>query len=256
MARALAEGFLKKGLLLPENVMASDPDERARERFQEVTGAQTTANNLEVARQQEVIFLAVKPQQMPQVLGELTGRIAPEKLVISIAAGVRLKQLEEGLGRNTRVVRVMPNTPALVGFGASAFALGSQARAEDATLVQQLLEAVGIAVQVDEKLMDTVTAVSGSGPAYVYLFIEVLTDAGVRHGLPREIALKLAVQTVRGAAEMVVKTGQHPAVLKDQVASPGGTTMAGIVALESGGFRSALFAGVEAAWRRAVELSR
>lgn len=256
MARALAEGFLRKGLLVPEDVMASDPDEQARQRFQATTGAATTSNNLEVIRHQEVIVLAVKPQQMPQVLAELTGRIAPEKLVISIAAGIRLKQLEEGLGRNTRVVRVMPNTPALVGFGASAFALGSHARAEDAALVQQLLEAVGIAVQVDEKLLDSVTALSGSGPAYVYLFIETLTDAGVRCGLPREIALKLATQTVRGAAEMVMKTGQHPVVLKDQVTSPGGTTIAGLVALEAGGFRSAVLAAVEAAWRRAGELSQ
>lgn len=256
MARALAEGLLRKGLVTPGQILASDPSPAARERFQEATQAETTANNLEVARRQDVIFLAVKPQQIPNVLHELAGRVSPEKLVLSLAAGIRLRQLQEGLGQSTRVVRIMPNTPALVGFGASAFALGESVRAEDGQLVQQLLEAVGLAVQVDEALLDAVTALSGSGPAYVFTFIEALTDAGVRHGLSRQVALKLAAQTVRGAAEMVLRTEQHPVLLKDQVTSPGGTTIAGLAAMEGAGFRGAVFAAVEAAWRRAGELGR
>ncbi|ASV74702.1 Pyrroline-5-carboxylate reductase [Thermogutta terrifontis] len=256
MARALAEGLLHKGLLVPDQVLASDPSESARQKFHEATGAETTPNNLDVVRRQDVVILAVKPQQIPKVLEELRGRVAPEKLVISIAAGIALQQLEEGLGAHTRVIRVMPNTPALVGFAASAYALGKNAGPDDASLVQQLLEAIGIAVRVDEKLLDAVTALSGSGPAYVYLMIEVLTDAGVRHGLSRDVALTLAAQTVRGAAEMVMRTGQHPAVLKDQVTSPGGTTIAALAAMESQGFRGAVLAGVEAAWRRARELSQ
>ncbi len=209
----------------------------------------------QVATQQDVLFLAVKPQQIAQALGNLRGKVGPGKLVVSIAAGVRLATLAEGLG-NTAVplVRVMPNTPCLVGQGASAYCLGSHATEEHGRLVKQLLEAVGIAFPVDEKLLDAVTGLSGSGPAFVYVMIEALSDGGVRMGLPRNVATALAAQTVRGAAEMVLRTGEHPGVLKDRVTSPGGTTIAGIQALEAGGLRAALMAAVEAAARRSAEL--
>lgn len=254
MATALARGLLGAGLVAAERLRASDPSAEARRQFAEATGAETTEDNQEVARWADVVFLAVKPQQMPAVLAELNGRLGAEKLAISIAAGMGLKKLSAGLGAEVRLVRVMPNTPCLVGQGASAYCLGQNATEEDARLVEQLLGAAGLVCRVDEKLMDAVTGLSGSGPAFVYLMIEALSDGGVRMGLPRSVATALAAQTVLGAAQMVLKTGQHPAVLKDRVASPGGTTIAGLKALEQGALRGTLMAAVEAAARRSAEL--
>jgi len=254
MATALAQGFVKGGLVAPEGLLAGDPVPEARQRFAQATGGETTADNARVAAEQDVIFLAVKPQQMGKVLAELGGKITDEKLVVSIAAGVRLAALCEGLGGEPRLVRVMPNTPCLVGQGACGYCLGEKATAEDGTLVNRLLDAVGVAYQVEEKLLDAVTGLSGSGPAFVYVIIEALSDAGVRMGLARPVATALAAQTLRGAAEMVLATGEHTGVLKDRVTSPGGTTIAGIEALESGGLRAALIAAVGAATRRSIEL--
>jgi pyrroline-5-carboxylate reductase len=256
MAKALAAGFLAAKLIGDKRIVAFDPVAAAAESFTaKVPGATLAADNAAVVRQSEVVFLAVKPQNMAAVLGELSNQSIAGKLFVSIAAGVPLAKLEAGL-KSARVIRVMPNTPALVGQGASAFALGSSATADDGQLVAQLLAAVGQAHQVDEKLLDAVTGLSGSGPAFVYLVIEALTDGGVRMGLPRDIAAALAAQTVRGAGTMVVETGQHPAVLRDQVTSPGGTTIAGLAALEDRGLRSALIAAVEAATRRSQELGK
>ena len=254
MATALGQGFIKAGLVSAESLLAADPDQAARERFAGATGGRTTDDNAQVAQQSDVIFLAVKPQQIAGVVGGLRGRITARQLVVSIAAGVRLAALAEGLGGNVRLVRVMPNTPCLVGQGACGFCLGEKATAEDGRLVEQLLDAVGIVYQLEEKLLDAVTGLSGSGPAFVYVIIEALSDGGVRMGLPRSAATALAAQTVRGAAEMVAATGEHTGVLKDRVASPGGTTIAGLQALESGGLRAALMAAVEAATRRSIEL--
>jgi pyrroline-5-carboxylate reductase len=187
-------------------------------------------------------------------MAELEGKIAAGQLVVSIVAGLRLADLARGLGPEIRLVRVMPNTPCLVGRGASGYCLGERATAEDGRLVRQLFESVGIAVEVEEKLLDAVTGLSGSGPAFVYVMIEALSDGGVRMGLPRQVATALAAQTVLGAAAMVIATGEHPGVLKDRVASPGGTTIAGLQALEAGGLRAALMAAVEAAARRSSEL--
>ncbi len=236
--------------------LASDPQEDARRRFQEATGGRTTDNNLEVVRTQDVIILAIKPQVISKVLDELQGRISPEKLVISIVAGVTLETLQRALGENARVVRAMPNTPALVGCGVTAFTPGKNVRPADIQTVETILSAVGVAVQVEERLMNAVTAVSGSGPAFVYLFIEALIDAGVRHGLSRDLARQLVLHTVRGSSEMVIQSGDHPAVLRDRVTSPGGTTIAGLAALETHSFRGAVFAAIEAAVQRAEELSR
>jgi len=254
MATALARGFVRAGLVPAENLTASDPVAEARNCFAEATGGETTEDNARVVAGSDVVFLAVKPQQMAVVAAELQGKIGPDKLVVSIAAGLRLEALAEGFGTDVRLVRVMPNTPCLVGHGACGFCLGRQATAEDARLVEQLLAAVGIAYRVDEKLMDAVTGLSGSGPAFVYTIIEALSDGGVRMGLPRKVATALAAQTVRGAAEMVLATGEHTGALRDKVTSPGGTTIAGIRALESGGLRAALMAAVEAATQRSIEL--
>lgn len=254
MATALGQGFVKAGLTSGDNLLASDPNCEAAERFARATGGQTTADNLQLAADADVVFLAVKPQQMARVLSELRGQVTAEKLVVSIAAGIRLAVLSEGLGEEVRLVRVMPNTPCLVGQGACGYCLGPKATDDDGRLVNQLLGAVGIAFQVEERLLDAVTGLSGSGPAFVYLIIEALSDGGVRMGLTRQVATTLAAQTVRGAAEMVLATGEHTGVLKDRVTSPGGTTIAGIQALESGGLRWCLMAAVEAATRRSIEL--
>lgn len=256
MAQALAVGFIRKGLVSASQVLASDPQESVRERFHQLTGSSVTDNNLEVVRGQDIIVLAIKPQVMGRVMAELRGRISPEKLVVSIVAGVPIQELERGLGENIRVVRVMPNTAALIGYGATAYALGTKARAEDARIVGQMFEAVGLAVQVDESMMDAVTALSGSGPAFVYLFIEALIDAGVRHGLPRPLTRQLVTQTVRGSAEMLVQSAEHPAVLRDRVTSPGGTTIAGLAALEEHGLRASVLAAVQAAYERSRQLSK
>jgi pyrroline-5-carboxylate reductase len=254
MASALAAGFLRAGLVEKDRLLAADPAADARRRFAELTGAQVLEDNRAVLAEADVIILAVKPQQMAAVAEQLRGQVAPKQLVVSIAAGVRLHQLAEWLGSETRLVRVMPNTPSLVGQGASGYSLGAQATEADAALVQQLLEAVGLACRVPEPLLDAVTGLSGSGPAFIYTVIEALSDAGVRHGLPRTVAAPLAAQTVRGAAEMVLRTGEHPAVLRERVTSPGGTTIAGLEALEQTGLRGSLLAAVEAATERSREL--
>jgi pyrroline-5-carboxylate reductase len=256
MARALAQGFQVAELVPGERIVAWDPVAEAGQGFvKSVQGAALVASNAEVVKRADVIFLAVKPQSMPAVMAELAGKVGKEKLVVSIAAGVTIGKLSDGL-LTDRVIRVMPNTPALVGQGASAYALGGGATAADGQLVGKLVGAVGRAFAVDEKLLDAVTGLSGSGPAFVYVMIEALADGGVRMGLPRDIAAALAAQTVRGAAEMVLSTGEHPAVLKDKVASPGGTTIAGLQALEDRGLRGALIAAVEAATRRSQELGK
>ena len=205
----------------------------------------------------DVILLCTKPHDVADSLREISiaGHATP-MLAISIAAGITLDALETAASANIRIIRAMPNTPALVGKGAAAYCLGSRATHQDGDCARSLLGAVGLAVEVPERLMDAVTGLSGSGPAYVYLVIEALADGGVRTGLPRADALKLAAQTVLGAAAMVLETGIHPAVLKDMVTSPGGTTIAGLAELERQGLRSALIDAVEVATRRAAELGK
>ena len=207
----------------------------------------------ETATASEVILIAVKPQDM-KPLCETLAKINGQRLLLSIAAGVSIAQLEEWLGGGQRVIRVMPNTPALVGAGAAAFARGSLATDADAEIARAILGGVGIVEEVPEKLMDAVTGLSGSGPAYVYTVIEALADGGVLKGLPRATALRLAAQTVFGAAKMVLETGEHPGVLRDAVTSPGGTTIAGLAQLEAAGLRHALIQAVKAATDRSREL--
>ncbi|MGA2256385.1 MAG: pyrroline-5-carboxylate reductase [Thermoguttaceae bacterium] len=255
MATALGEGFVRSGLMAGTDLIASDPSPEARERFAHATGGQAADDNVEVVGRADVLFLAVKPQQMVRIAAELKGKLGPDLLVVSIAAGIRLSVLVQGFGERVRLVRVMPNTPCLVGKGACAYCLGGTATLADGQLVHQLLSAVGMAIEVEEKLLDAVTGLSGSGPAFVYLIIEALSDGGVRMGLPRAVASALAAQTVLGAAQMVLATGDHPGVLKDRVASPGGTTIAGLQALEEAGIRGELMAAVEAATRRSLELA-
>lgn len=256
MATALARGLIEADFLSKENVVASDVFAPARQQFEQATGGRIVDTNAEVAADSDVVFLAVKPQQMAEVLDGLNPHVGPQHLVISIAAGVPLSVYESKLGSEQRIIRVMPNTPCLVGATAAGFSTGSSATEDDAALVESMLSTVGLAVRVDEKLLDAVTGLSGSGPAYVYQIIEALSDGGVRVGLPRDIATKLAAQTVFGAAKMVLETGEHPGALKDAVTSPGGTTIAGVHALETGGLRSTLMNAVGAATERSKELGR
>lgn len=255
MARALAVGFVRAGLLSPERIVAFDPVPEAAAQFRvAVPGAVITDGNATVARTAEVVFLAVKPQSVAAVADELRGALPADRLLVSIAAGITIKELA-GRFASARVIRVMPNTPALIGRGAAAYSRGSNATDDDARLVGRLLEAVGVAFELPERLLDAVTGLSGSGPAFVYTIIEALSDGGVRMGLPRTTATALAAQTLLGAAAMVLETGEHPGVLKDRVASPGGTTIAGLQALEDRAVRGALIAAVEAATKRSIELS-
>jgi pyrroline-5-carboxylate reductase len=256
MATALAKGFVQAGLVKPDQILGSDAVERARAAFGREVGARTTAFNPDVLKFASVVILAVKPAQVPGLLREVRGELCDKHLLISIAAGVPLSKLEENLEAGARVIRVMPNTPALVGASASAFALGRSATADDGQLVQKLLEAVGLALPVPEPLLDAVTGLSGSGPAYVYLIIEALSDGGVAAGLPRDIATKLAAQTVLGAGRMVLETGLHPGALKDMVTSPGGTTIEGVHELEKAGVRGALMNAVRAAADKARKLGQ
>lgn len=256
MGTALVEGAIRSGAVAAADVTGIDPVQGARDHFAKATGA-TVAAEISALAGCEVILLCTKPHDVPAALREVSiaGHCSP-LLVISIAAGITLDSLETAAAANLRIIRAMPNTPALVGKGAAAYCLGTRATREDGDCARKLLGAVGLAVEVPERLMDAVTGLSGSGPAYVYLVIEALADGGVRAGLPRADALKLAAQTVLGAAAMVLETGEHPAVLKDMVTSPGGTTIAGLAELERHGLRSALIDAVGAATRRAAELGK
>jgi pyrroline-5-carboxylate reductase len=256
MATALARGWISAGLAGVERILASDPVPAAREAFSSGLALQTTADNREVVRASDLLVLAVKPQTMPALLDEIRPYVTPGHLILSIAAGITLEHLYEGLGSNCRLVRVMPNTPCLVGASASAYTPGDLISAEDLVIIDRLFNAVGRAYRVPETMLDAVTGLSGSGPAFVYLMIEALSDGGVRVGLPRDVATALAAQTLLGSARMVLETGLHPGALKDMVASPGGTTIAGLHALERGGVRGALMDAVEAATLRARELGK
>ncbi len=256
MGTALIRGLLETGVLNAKQISASDPAESALEQLKQQTEVRVTSRNAEVAKQSEIILIAVKPDVVRLVLQEIRPFVSKDQLVISIAAGITLKVIEEGLDQGCRVVRVMPNTPCLVGAGAAAFSLGKNATPEDVRFVKALFETVGLAVQVQEKHLDAVTGLSASGPAYVFLMIESLSDGGVKMGLSRPVATQLAAQTVFGAAKMVLEMKKHPAELKDLVTSPGGTTIAGLHALESRAFGAALIDAVEAATRKAKELGK
>ena len=223
--------------------------------FTAQTGARTTTEIGEVLAASDVLLLCTKPQDIFSALANLQGDAA-DKLIISVAAGVTILDLEKHTPEAVRVIRTMPNTPSLVGKGAAAYCLGGRCVDGDEETVRSLLGAVGMAINLPEKLMDAVTGLSGSGPAYIYLIIEAMTDGGVRAGLPRAEALQLAAQTVSGAAEMVLQTGNHPAVLKDMVTSPGGTTITGVAVLERNNVRSALIEAVAAAAARSSELGK
>ena len=256
MAAAMAKGFVNSGLVKPNNLIASDPLPAGREAFRKELKCETTDSNANVLAQAKIVFLAFKPHQLEEATKPIRDQFNNDHLVVSILAGVKLSKLNIACGGRARVVRVMPNTPVLVGEGACGFAISESSLSTDSELVKRLLSSVGIAYEVKENLIDAITGLSGSGPAYGYTVIDALSDGGVAAGLPRDVATKLAAQTMLGAAKMVLKTGRHPCELKDMVCSPGGTTIEGIHELEEGGIRSALINAVRAATERATELGK
>jgi pyrroline-5-carboxylate reductase len=254
MARALAGGLIDAGVA-PSEILASDPIATARSQFEDAIGAKAVENNAEVVSQADVVVLAVKPGAVSSVLADLDPERSAMPLWISIAAGVPLAKLQSALPGGARIVRTMPNTPALVGAGATAYFPAASVSEADLALTRAILEATGWCWRApNEDLLDAVTGLSGSGPAYVFLILEALADAGVREGLPRDAAQELATRTVLGAAKLALETGTHPGVLKDQVTSPGGTTIAGLEQLEAHGVRAAIYDAVRSATARSRAL--
>jgi len=257
MATAMIKGFVAAGVCAPAQICASDVDPAKRSALARALKVHATADNTAVVRGARVTILAVKPQIIDQVLAEIRPAVTPRKLFVSIAAGIPSSRLERGLGDGARVVRVMPNTPALLGKGMAVAVRGRHATAADERLVLKLLRTVGAARAVDdEQLLDAVTGLSGSGPAYVYLFAEALIAGGIAAGLAPEVAAALTLQTITGAAAMLQESGETPERLRAMVTSPGGTTLAGLTELERRGFVEAVSACVVVATRRATELGR
>jgi pyrroline-5-carboxylate reductase len=255
MASALVGGIVQSGVFPPAEIVVSDYYAEAARKLASETGVSAVATNDEVATAAGALLLCVKPGDALKAVTEL-GSELDGKLLISIVAGLSLDNLQAAANAGCRLVRVMPNTPALIHQGAAAYALGSTATEEDGALTEKLFQAVGRIHRVAEPALDAVTGLSGSGPAYVYLVIEALADGGVLMGLPRPLALQLAAQTVAGAAGMVLQSSEHPATLRDAVTSPGGTTAAGLEALEKGAARAPFLAAVRAATERSRELGR
>jgi pyrroline-5-carboxylate reductase len=253
LAAALIKGLLHADVP-PQRIIASDVKPERLEALHAQHRIRTTGDNHALVRESGVLVFSVKPQVIDKVLTEIGSEVRPEQLVVSVAAGVPIEALEARLPTGTRVVRAMPNTPATVQAGATAIAAGAHASEDDLRVTRELFEAVGRVVVLDESLLDAVTGLSGSGPAYIMLMIEAMADGGVKVGLHRDTALLLAAQTVFGSAKLLLETGEHPGRLKDMVTSPGGTAIAGLHTLESGGLRRTLIDAVEAATKRAAEL--
>jgi pyrroline-5-carboxylate reductase len=254
MASALVRGLLSSKTLRPEQIRGSDLRAEHLAELEKSYGIKTHTDNAELVAWANVVVLAVKPQVIDRVLEQIAGDINSDTLVISIAAGVPLRSIEARLPDGTRVLRAMPNTAAIALASATGIAPGAHATAEDVQFTKALFDATGRSVVLDESLLDAVTGLSGSGPAYIMMIIEALADGGVKVGLHRDTALMLAAQTVYGSAKLLLETGEHPGRLKDMVTSPGGTSIAGLHTLEAGGLRNTLINAVEAATRRSTEL--
>lgn len=255
LAEAIIKGLISGGVAAA-SITVAEPMRERRSILAERYGVQVTEENAAAVAASGVIFLSIKPQIASAVLTEISEGFGKDKLVVSIMAGISTQTIESFLPDASRVVRVMPNTPALVLEAASALCPGRYSSSEDLALIRRIFELIGKAYVLDEKLIDAVTGLSGSGPAYVFTFLEALSDAGVKNGLPREIATGLAVQTVYGAAKLILESQEHPALQREKVTSPGGTTIAGVYALEKAGFRGAVMDAVDAATRRAQELGK
>jgi len=254
MGEALITGIIQSGLLSPAEILFYEPRVDRQDYLRERFRISAAASNKELVSHAPTLILAVKPQSVPEVLREIASHLKPNHLIISICAGVSLDYIQSFFPISVRMVRAMPNTPALIQKGATALAPSPEARAEDLSTAEAIFQAVGITAAVKESQMDAVTGLSGSGPAYIFAVIEALAAGGVKEGLSHDVALSLTTQTVLGAAHLILATAKHPATLRDQVCTPGGTTMSGLYAMEEGGFRLALMNAVVAATRRSKEL--
>jgi pyrroline-5-carboxylate reductase len=255
MGGILLQAFLKQQMLAPEQLLATVAHEDRATALSAQWGVEVSTDNLAAVRQADVILLGVKPFQMPALLAEIKPALTPQKLLISFAASVKTNAIEEAAGIEIPVIRAMPNTPSMLGAGIAALCRGKFVSESQLELAARIFEAVGRTVIVDEKHMDAVTGLSASGPAFIYIILESLAEAGVKVGLPRDIATLLAAQTTFGAAKMVLETGYHPALLKDAVTTPAGCTIDGILELEEGGLRVTLIKAVMRATQRAKELA-
>ncbi len=254
MAEAIIRGLLRSNAAKPGEIIATARRADRRAELQKAYALAPSHDNVAATEKADVVVLCVKPQAMAKLVEEIAPAVTPQKLILSVAAGVPIAAFQRKLGAGSRLVRAMPNMPALVGAGATAIAAGEHATPEDLATATALFQAVGTVTVVEESLLDAVTGLSGSGPAYIFLIIEALSDAGVKVGLSRHQATALATQTVLGSAKLMLETGAHPGHLKDQVTSPGGTAIAGLHTLEAGGLRTTLIDAVEAATRRAKQL--
>jgi len=255
MSEAIIKGVLEAGLFPANALLASDPSEKRLQFLQARYGINTTQSNREAVREAELIILGVKPQVMDSLLAEIKSELG-KKAVVSIAAGIPLSRLASGLTLEARIIRAMPNAPAQVQSAATVLSPGKGISEGLLAEVISIFDSIGTTSVLEERFLDAVTGLSGSGPAFVFVMIEAMADGGVKQGLPRDVAISLAAQTVMGAAQMLIKTGQHPAQLKDLVASPAGTTIAGLHALEAGNTRASFIAAVEAATLRSMSLGK
>jgi len=255
MGGILLQAFLKNNLLGADQIVATVQHPERAQALSAQFGVEVTTDNLAAARQADVILLGVKPTQVPALIEEIKSALTPKKMVLSFAASVKTKAIEDGAGCELAVIRAMPNTPAMLAAGITALCAGRFVSAEQMAVAQRIFQTVGKTVVVDEKHMDAVTGLSGSGPAFLYIIIEALAEAGVNVGLPRDVATLLAAQTTLGSARMVLETGYHPALLKDAVTTPAGCTVDGILELEEGGLRVTLIKAVKRATLRAKELA-
>lgn len=255
MGEAMIGGIIKTSLVTPENIIVGDLHEEKLKKTAERYGVKTTTDNNEVAKNADILILSIKPNSYPAVIKEIKDQVKENVIIVTIAAGKSIKGTEEMFGRKLKVVRVMPNTPALVGEGMAAICPNNMMSKEEIEEIFHVFESFGKGEIVNEKLMDVVTSVSGSSPAYVYMFIEAMADAAVLDGMPRSQAYKFAAQAVLGSAKMVLETGIHPGILKDMVCSPGGTTIEAVATLEEKGFRYAVIAAVRSCTKKSREMS-
>jgi pyrroline-5-carboxylate reductase len=255
MGGILLQAFLKNNLVAAEQIFATVQHEDRAQALSVQFGVEVTTDNLAAAEQADVILLGVKPTQVPAIIARIKPVLTPAKMVLSFAASVTTRSIEDGAACELAVIRAMPNTPAMIAAGVTALCAGRFVKPEQMAVAQRIFNTVGRSVVVDEKHMDAVTGLSGSGPAFMYIIIEALAEAGVNVGLPRDVATLLAAQTTLGSARMVLETGYHPALLKDQVTTPAGCTVDGILELEEGGLRVTLIKAVKRATQRAKELA-
>ncbi|KAA9017062.1 pyrroline-5-carboxylate reductase [Niallia endozanthoxylica] len=250
MGRAIMAGMLKADIVEHNNIMVSTGRESTLLEVKECYKVQGSLHNQEVAEWSDLLFLAVHPSSHDKVLSEIKGSLKEDVVVITMAAGITIEQIEKGIGRKVKIVRTMPNTPSLVGEGMTAMSISSFVTETDLEIVKRLLNSFGRTEMIDENLMDAVPAISGSSPAYAYMFIEALADGGVRDGIPRAQAYRMAAQAMLGAAKMVLETGKHPGALKDDVCTPGGSTIRAVAALEENQFRAAILEAMKACTER------